>query len=138
MWAHYAQKHEGICLEFDAGHDQVGRACRVLYQDHFPLIEPDALSDPLRLINEMFLTKSQEWAYEEEYRLMGRSDFDPTFPLRTVDDYLPLRPSALTGIVAGVRADVAAVQEVMSQSGCDIPLRRAVQVPNQYRLEITG
>ena len=31
MWAHYAEKHQGICLEFDARTEQVGRAYRVLY-----------------------------------------------------------------------------------------------------------
>jgi hypothetical protein len=138
MWAHYAQKHQGICLEFDAGHQQVGLAYPVRYQDNFPLIEMDALGDPRRLINEMLLTKSREWAYEEEYRLLCRDDFNPAFPLRIADNYLQLKPGALAGIIAGVRADVAAIKEVMTQSGCDIPLRRAVQVPNQYRLEIVG
>jgi hypothetical protein len=65
MWAHYAEKHKGICLELRAQTEQVGRACRVLYQDAFPLIGPDDFGNPPALVDAVLLTKSREWAYED-------------------------------------------------------------------------
>lgn len=139
MWAHYAEKHQGICLEFDVRIEQVGRAYRVLYQDTFPLIGPDHFGNPRVLVDAVLLTKSQQWAYEDEYRILARDeDADPTFSLRTAKDYLQLTPGALTGIIAGSKADVGAIQAVVAESGCDIPLRRTVRMPNRYRLGIVG
>jgi Protein of unknown function (DUF2971) len=138
MWAHYAEKHQGICLEFDARTKQVGRAYRVLYQDTFPLIGPDDSVDPRVLVDAVLLTKSREWAYEDEYRILARDeDADPTFSLRTAKDYLQLTPGALAGIIAGSKANVA-IEAVVAESGCDIPLRRAVRMPNRYHLGSVG
>ena len=137
MWAHYADKHNGICLEFDARKDQVGQGCRVLYQDTFPRIGPDEFDNPSLLVDAVLLTKSRDWAYEDEYRILARDEeADPTFSLRTAKDYLQLSSGVLTGIIAGSNADVTAIQAVVAESGCDIPLRRAVRMPNRYHLSI--
>lgn len=111
----------------------------MLYQDTFPLIGPDAFDNPSVLVDAVLLTKSREWAYEDEYRVLARDeDADPTFSLRTAKDYLQLTAGALTGIIAGSKADVGAIQAVVAESGCDIPLRRAVRMPNRYHLGIVG
>ncbi len=138
MWAHYGEKHRGVCLEFDARTEQVGRAYRVLYQDTLPLIGPDDFSNPQVLADAVLLTKSREWAYEDEYRILARDeDADPTFSVRTARDYLQLTPGALTGIIAGSKADLTAIQDVVTDSGCDIPLWLAKRMPNRYDLEIS-
>lgn len=137
MWAHYAEKHTGICLEFDVRTAEIGRAHRVLYRDAFPVIGPDDFSDPRQLVDAVLLTKSREWAYEDEYRLLARDeDLDPTFSVKTAKDYLSLASGALTGIICGSNADIPAIQAVVGRSGVDVSVKRAVRTPNRYHLDI--
>ena len=75
MWAHYADKHNGVCLGFD------------LVQDHMQLVYPVSYS-PDRLlrtldhskallgIDEAFIydcltTKFRDWSYEREFRVFA-------------------------------------------------------------------
>lgn len=137
MWAHYAEKHTGICLELDATIEQVGRALCVSYQDSFPILGPDDFNDTKALLDAVLLTKSNEWAYEDEYRMMARdAGVDPSFPLTTARDFLSLMPDVLTGIVAGCNADIGAIQALVDECRPDIPVKRAVRRPNQYHLDI--
>ena len=104
VWAHYAEKHTGICLELNATVEQVGRVHRVLYRDSFPTLGPDDFNDPEGLVDTVLLTKSKEWAYEGEYRIMARDEgADPSFSLTMAKDFLSLVAGALTGIVAGMQ-----------------------------------
>lgn len=63
QWAHYANKHEGICLGFEIPDK---RLKKVKYVD-----ERLSLSTPMRQdeFRELFLTKFSHWSYEEEYRV---------------------------------------------------------------------
>jgi Protein of unknown function (DUF2971) len=125
MWAHYAEKHKGICLEFDGRNEQVGRAYRVLYKDAFPIIGPDEFNDPKALVDAVLLTKSQEWAYEDEYRILARGE-----------DLLALTPGALTGIVGGCNADTRAIQSVVDECSPGLRVKRAVRMPDRYHIDI--
>ncbi len=72
MWAHYADSHTGFCIEYDF-EDQTRET---------PLYEVDYSTKPLKLsIDELLLcpqqaftrlltTKSSEWQYEKEFRLI--------------------------------------------------------------------
>ena len=139
LWAHYAEKHQGICLEFDVGVEQIGQAQRVVYNDTLPIIGPDDFGDPKALVDAVLLTKSHEWAYEDEYRVLARDhDIDPTFSTKTQKGYLLLAPGALTAVIAGCSADIVTIKDVLAQCGSTVPLKRAVRVPNQYHLKIVN
>ena len=91
MWAHYADKHKGICFEFD-GSDNCyffGKAQPVEYEDYtqIPLDE-----DRERQMTRVILTKSKHWLYEKEYRI-----FRPVNAGNQVDYPIVL----LTGIIFG-------------------------------------
>ena len=68
MWAHYADKHKGICFEFDGSDNCLffGEAQPVEYEDYtqIPLDE-----DKERQMTRVILTKSKHWFYEKEYRI---------------------------------------------------------------------
>lgn len=137
MWAHYAEKHRGISLEFDARSPQVSRAFQVLYADKFPVIGPDDINIQGAMPDALLLTKSQEWAYEHEYRIIARNEeIDPTFSVKTSKDYLGLEPRALTAVVAGCNADLASIQSIVDESGCGILVKRAVRRPDRYHLDV--
>jgi len=67
MWAHYADKHKGLCLGFD-----VAGASEVLYESKRLKHELDESQSGVRnaadLIKIAMTTKFKEWAYEKEWR----------------------------------------------------------------------
>jgi hypothetical protein len=79
MWAHYANSHKGFVIEFDPINEffnQVndskefyGRLKEVKYTNTRPNIEYfNSVGE--RYFFDTFLTKSEDWIYEEEYRML--------------------------------------------------------------------
>jgi hypothetical protein len=70
MWAHYADKHRGVCLEFARDARVFDGTYKVVYCEEYPQFDPGE-----RNINKTLLpliTKSYEWKYEEEYRAISQ------------------------------------------------------------------
>lgn len=114
MWAHYADKHKGVCLVFDE------RKLRDLYKDKDQFSEEDRLkdkivnykhntspvqikgNDDLRSIYQkkgadLLFIKKMAWKYESEYRLMlfnGKEN--------KTDDFLRDIDKAIVAIILGV------------------------------------
>lgn len=70
MWAHYADKYSGFCLEFDTNNDLFAKAKKVIYVEDIPKLNVLSVygkgrrSDVLK----QFCTKSKSWEYEREWR----------------------------------------------------------------------
>lgn len=70
MWAHYANNHQGVCLEYDAKNVQLSKDCDVpiealtvvRYSDNYVT---DDIEDNMRCFY-----KSDQWAYEKEVRIV--------------------------------------------------------------------
>jgi len=86
----------------------------------------------------MILTKAEEWRYESEFRLISTVSGPETHPLRTHDDCFSLPPGALKSVIAGCQADYNAIKAIVETDMPDLPVKRAVRVPNHYRLAIEG
>lgn len=70
MWSHYANQHQGICVEYDFLDDNEFRAFLqpVFYDDKlFKLKTMDHVTGLSQLIGS--LVKSKDWEYENEWRL---------------------------------------------------------------------
>lgn len=65
MWAHYGDKHRGICIELDTTIPLVGRAAQVTYHETFAPISSASFEDWGRVAATL-LAKSEAWAYEDE------------------------------------------------------------------------
>jgi hypothetical protein len=65
MWAHYSSSHTGLCLELDATIAPFGAADRVKYVTTYPAYDPLADDNYVSLH-----TKSADWSYEAEWRLV--------------------------------------------------------------------
>ncbi len=80
MWAHYADSHKGVCLKFDLLEDAnlFSPAKKVEYSKNYP--QYDYLTNKNDFVNQMFFTKSEDWAYEGEVRVLkdkkGNYDFN--------------------------------------------------------------
>lgn len=74
MWSHYADYHRGICLEYSFEEiKNIAPFCPVIYTDRFENlvnyvdIKQDEVSDEAI---KLFMTKSKDWSYENEWRII--------------------------------------------------------------------
>jgi len=93
MWAHYADKHRGLCLEFDGSENCnfFGEALAVEYENFTPVPLGE---DSMAIMKRIILTKSKHWSYEREYRI-----FRPKLTGRKLDYPVEL----LTGVISAAR-----------------------------------
>lgn len=68
MWGHYASSHQGFVIEFDVSHSLFGpkELAGITYSKERPLAEA---AEQLQH-QQILLTKSSEWSYESEHRLI--------------------------------------------------------------------
>jgi len=125
-------------LEFDAGHAVIGNAWQVQYNDVLPAL--DMLTTTDESIFRILVSKSSDWSYEGEYRVLARDgeapDVSPQFLPITNKDFLSLPRGALTAIIAGCRADLDAIKAMVERRAPGLPIKRAVQAPDRYSLSI--
>ncbi|HWR44837.1 DUF2971 domain-containing protein [Sporomusa sp.] len=106
MWAHYALSHEGYVIGFDSMHpyfheqkgpdDELRYLRKVEYREIrpvFPMVEMSGV--------EVFLVKSTQWAYEQEWRIAR--------PLQEADKIIDAQPFS----VYLFQFPAAAIQEVI-------------------------
>jgi Protein of unknown function (DUF2971) len=78
MWAHYADNYAGICIGYDTrslagGLSDQARVVRLVYGDTPPPIgEGDALNTT-SAARKILSHKKANWAYEREWRVLGRN-----------------------------------------------------------------
>jgi hypothetical protein len=80
MWSHYANAHKGICIGFNVKilMDTVkGILKHVCYQMDLPIYR--LLGNELDFMQRLLLTKSSDWEYENEYRLLVMDVAQKTF-----------------------------------------------------------
>jgi hypothetical protein len=133
MWSHYTDKHRGICLEFGTDNSLFAEAMEVIYRSNYPRWVPHNREE---YAFEMFLTKSDDWEYEQEYRIIGTVD-NGKDRLALIDgEYLRLPEGALQSIIVRCEADYDAVRKLVDEHSPQIPVKRIARAPDQFRLEI--
>jgi hypothetical protein len=97
MWSHYADEHKGICLVFDPtiedpfldiNSDRFTKGT-VDYDNYIPF---NYLKSKLEGIKRLFLTKSNDWKCENEFRYIIRKD----------SDFFSFKKAFLKGIIFGL------------------------------------
>jgi Protein of unknown function (DUF2971) len=135
MWSHYSENHSGFCIEYNLSRDPLARLC-------YPVFYRKKLTDATRYLgkrdfrdfNNLFamytcLIKSDEWAYEREWRLV--------LPTGASDANSPMAMPTPSAIILG--ALVRPADEAWVRAFCtahSVPLRRVVQRHNVFRLDI--
>ncbi len=72
MWAHYADNHNGICIEYDAQDILVHTAAKlapILYNNEAPDVDVSDQISFLKSMRKVSFTKQSSWSYEEEWRV---------------------------------------------------------------------
>ncbi len=72
MWSHYADKHSGICLEYEC--DKIKNLILpVIYSNNIIDLSEDILNDNYSAIFKGALIKSNDWIYEKEWRILYKN-----------------------------------------------------------------
>lgn len=120
MWAHYADCHKGFVIEFDPESDffnqrrgpadSLRHLRKVKYSHKRPAITLSETSE-----EEFFLTKSDHWKYEAEWRMMmALADFDEKQERDDGDVYLFRFPaSAIKSVVFGSKMPESLSDSIM-------------------------
>ena len=139
MWAHYANKHEGVCLGFrwqevlrclvaaglEAGIPRIMK--EVSYSNDFPIWEVAA--EDIGKMN-LLATKASCWAYEQEWRI---------FAPGLAGGFQQLARDAFHSVIFGVKVstqDEYRVMRVILGGKYAPELLRAKIARNKYKLEI--
>lgn len=113
MWSHYAQNHEGFVVGFESEHDffghrnnepeEIGELRRIKYGTKRPSIHVDAINDIDALTPDFLFSKSQDWNYEQEWRIIRF--LNCADKIREKDIYLfKVPPTAIRQIIFGSKA----------------------------------
>jgi len=149
MWGHYADCHKGLVLGFDSEspffskkrgpNDEFGHLRKVVYQQERPTID-FTIRDSGKLSAMMFHTKSGDWGYEREWRMMrvltdctNRIDSSP-FPICLFE----FQRECLREIIIGMRMSQEKIDEVRAHARefANAMLCRAQVHPTEYALVI--
>lgn len=102
MWSHYANRHEGMCLQYEFARD-VPVLARALHVDYLE----EAAFQPIKWVHaknmrdaiaDTLTRKHKRWEYEGEHRILLDGQ---------AGTYLPVRPEALSGLILGCHATEA-------------------------------
>lgn len=121
MWSHYAQYHAGFVVEFDLDNEMFHK--KVSDKDPFRILKPVQYSKKrpslellkfdlseeeyiFELANKILYTKSLDWSYENEYRIIyDLREHDEKIARKEQDIYLfDFRPSAIKSLFIGVNS----------------------------------
>ena len=116
VWSHYADRHRGLCLEFEVP----SAVCvDVRYAGRRLASEAEQLNDPTQLNQEFVMklltTKYASWKYENEVRVftsLRDRDADSGRVFKEFDDDL-----RLTKVIIGARSDVSRAQVASALRG---------------------
>lgn len=139
MWSHYAEHHKGFVVELrismDAPVDLLEgiMPLPVVYQVERPVVDWAAEFD----VAQYFLTKSPDWKYEQEERILTTWDGPGIHPYS--------RKHFLWSVIAGSRMSLenylvlkSAVDQVGREIGREIPLYRAELARSEYKVYVPG
>ena len=127
LWAHYSEKHKGVCLVFDTSKDTVffDRVFSVKYRSNYPKI--NFITNRSRF-DELVLTKSIDWIYEQEVRVMK----DVGANLYTFN------ADALVGVIFGCKtgiAEVSRIKTLLTANGYNISTQKAILRQGSFGLD---
>jgi len=137
MWAHYSNSHNGFCIGFniDKIRENIGGIFEVLYSDSRYKIR---LGETSEVNFNVFYTKSKDWSYEQEYRVIKLfSEADQVLKFDSDTIYLTVFvPDLISEIIIGSRASLDIINTI--QQFCDkhsIQLFRAIEADYTFNMD---
>ena len=136
LWSHYAEAHTGICLGFATDNHEFGEAIEVIYAKDLPTLDFFERGNEANL-KAMALTKSDEWKYEHEFRMVSQEPTIHGLPM-VIDHKYKFSPEHLVEVVMGCNikpVDEAFVREMVALSPTPIKIRRAIRSTHRFGVD---
>ncbi len=131
MWSHYADSHQGCCLEFSTKQNFFEAAFPVDYPPVYPKFNYfEKAQDAMEFAKATLLTKSNLWAYEKEWRML---EMEGSRKL-----YL-FEPQALTGIILGHWMKMEhknLIHQLVKKLDSPVRLYQAAPQKREFKMEI--
>jgi hypothetical protein len=150
LWSHYAQNHQGICIEFTPHYDDdnspFGDLEPVKYRDTVAIPPSDSHEAIHGYLKTVVKTKAACWEYEKEWRVVKLNNVgeEVTRVLRsglTVDcgRFHNFSPLELTKVILGCKCskenERVVLNWVRQLGNSDIVVEKCVQDEKDYRLK---
>lgn len=132
LWAHYANSHNGFCVEYDLdilvkfGRSEF-ESFDVVYSENLPVIDVRDLSakDSKIIVQKIMGYKSKRWSYEKEHRIVTSFSGGQSYDFR-----------AVKGIYFGLKMSEEKEQEVMKAlAGRQIKYYKIQLREDSYKLQ---
>lgn len=117
MWSHYADSHAGVCLGFDPEASYFALAQPVRYTRRRSVVDPTVQSEE-QMLDASLYTKSLDWAYEEEWRIV-----------LTSGPGIYKMPNALRAVIVGASISHKHFQDILAWTK---PLPTSVEIYRAY------
>jgi hypothetical protein len=137
MWAHYSDNHKGYCIGFNeiaiknSGKFKYGGLIQYAESSDFPKISPLDQSD--KAFYEKTFTKSIDWKYEQEYRLL--KIFQPPNGPTHQQRIIKIDPDSIVEVIVGMKMpekDRSSIMEICKKH--KIKVFEAKPVPLKFEL----
>ncbi len=152
MWSHYANQHEGFCIEYDFNRAietnfPIDRLAKVFYSDSMPKLNIQSLIQVIRkkfdheyvkdpnitqltseTCLEAIITKNTVWQYEEEWRIILDNFSDIQI------DKIPYATKIIMGINISEK-DKAELLRIANTKKPSIPVYQAYLLPDKYEID---
>lgn len=129
MWSHYADGHKGIVIEIEIPEDHPDLT-KILYSPFSSVFtEKIQTKEDMR---HLFNGKSEEWSYEQEYRLVTEHRFLPLrYPVSRMllgpqvdDEQAEILQRIAPSSVEIVRMELDSLQGTLTVVGPNVPIRQ--------------
>ncbi|MDR6462676.1 DUF2971 domain-containing protein [Chryseobacterium sediminis] len=128
MWSHYTENHKGVCFGFEFSEDAFSKTKRVRYQSHYDDIWAWLHTDE-EVVDRILFSKSSDWQYEDEYRIIRESIGAEKF-----------NPDSLKEIIFGSKMsenDRLEIIEECRKSGLNPTFKEATLDIERYKINIS-
>lgn len=129
MWSHYTNSHTGVCLKFDITEDTdfFYIPIHVNYSENYP--RENYIKDEKKTINSILTTKSTDWQYEKEIRVVKPFSDQNKFTFKN---------TALKEIIFGCKTELQKIQEIKDLAKefgfTHVKFSQAIMDSNEYKL----
>lgn len=115
MWSHYSQNHTGFVLGFNTN-EFTQHIEKVKYPKNRPKYNPATIkSNPETNIKPILISKSEDWEYEDEFRLIiDISKKDPNSKLKSDKNFIHLKfnSNSIKNIFIGHKTSESDIEQI--------------------------
>ncbi|MBY6900205.1 DUF2971 domain-containing protein [Clostridium botulinum] len=117
MWSHYANKHRGICIEYNF--KDFYDKCKTI----FPVIYTNRFEDHITVVGQenksilFAITKAEDWRYEKEWRVIRINELDKHEKGISMQ---VIKPSAIYMGCEISKKDEASIKDIVIEKNIDL------------------